>query len=348
MRKSIGLIALLMVAMAFVVAPASADEVDTAVEIGACENNEPVIKCKWEEDLSGCLEDGDPSHVEFEPSERNSWFLPECNKVATPINIYAVVADQDGISDVDKVYYKVTGPCGKQWGPLCMSPCGGQTEVEAAYAANLTFFATGYDIAEVRYEFDSCINEIGVYCVPIEIGYCDPAGEYQVEIWAQDKVGVQSNHLINNFTMLPLACCQFDFTSLTWNKMVVGDWDIISGDEDMATATRPSVENQGNVAIKIKVQGAALEDSTGEKFVKDTCGNYYYQYDAKLRDDPGSYICFWPEEANPRTLQGFVERCDIEALCFSLKILSAMDPGVYTGKMTVTCEDAKLDPCTYT
>lgn len=356
MRKSIGLIALVMVAMAFVVAPAAAEVVTMGVEIGGCDNEAPIVKCKWEQDDPEDLETGDIPHDEFEPAERNSWFKPTCNEPKT-VKICAVVNDDDTVADIDTVSYSVTGPCGKTWSG-CMCPCGDLGMVQAADEAKLITYSYNdeagmdFNLSEIEYEFTACADDVCLFCAEIEIGYCDPAGEYVVEVWAKDKAGLDSNIVTNNFTMLRLCCCKFDFDTLTWDKMKTDEKEYISGDDSMTTPLRPSVENQGNVPAKLKVKGSALEDAGGIKWILNNCdpAEYYYKYDARINRDGFNYVNYFPEAATYKKLNGFVERCDIEPLCFSLEILNAMDPGTYTGTMDIVCyDDTNLDPClTYT
>lgn len=342
MKKSIGLIALLMVAIAFIVVPvAAAGEATTTVEVTSC-GETPIVKCKWEQDDSGCLEDGDPIHVEFEPAERNSWFMPECNE-STSVYLYAVATDPDGLSDIATVNYKVTGPCGKIW-QGCLVQCGDFNDVQAAEDANLICWDPLYDIDDVEYELNDC-STAAVFCKEIVIGYCDPAGEYQVEVWALDIGGKQSVPLVNSFTMLRLACCKYDFSSINWGTIKLGGHQLVSGDEDMTTATRPTVQNLGNVDINIKVKENALQDASLVNYTKNCNGDWYYRYDAKILGQ-GVEKYFYPDAAY-KLLDGYVERCNMDGLCFSLEVLQAMPAGVYTGKAYIECGDAGLDPCTH-
>lgn len=356
MKKSIGLIALLMVAIAFVVAPAAADIVSTEVTVQGC-GYTPVIKCKWEQDCDSIenLESGDPSHVDYEPSSpSNSQFMPECGET-TQICIAAVAMDKDGIEQINlgKVHYKVTGPCGlKEW-EGCLNPCTDTlADVEAADAANLITYSinpyTGepFDLGEIQWELNNCNDETGLFCNQIEIGYCDPAGEYTVEVWATDVNGLVSDKLTNTFTMLRLACCEYDFESIVWDNMVMGGDDVVRGDVDMTTAYAPTVKNLGNVDIKISVKQDPLMDSTGKVWTQDCNGEWCYEFDASLLS-VGNPQYFYPD-GTYEVLDSFVERCGMDGICFSLHILQAMDAGAYSGQAYVECSDAGNDPCAAT
>lgn len=339
MKKSIGLIALVMVAMAFFVVPAMAETATSSVVVTPC-GDMPIIKCKWEQDETMCMEDGDPSHAYYEPCDRNSWFAPACGQSST-VYLYAVATDPDGLSDIATVNYKVTGPCGKEW-KGCLEPCGDFSNVQAANDANLLYWTMGYDLAEVEYELNAC-NTAAVYCDEIEINYCDPAGEYEVIIWALDKGGLESDPLCNRFVMTRLACCEYDFTEINWNTIKLGGHQVVSGDKDMTTPLRPTVKNLGNVDIDISVKEGALKDANGVSYTKNCNGDPYYVYDATILGQ--GYVKYFFPEDDWTLLEGYVERCNMDGLCFSLEILESMPAGSYTGDVYVQCGDAGLDPC---
>lgn len=340
MKKSVVLIALLMVAMAFIVAPvAAAGAATTTVTVTSC-GEAPIIKCKWEQDDTEWLEDGDKTHVKYGPEETNSWFEPACNE-PTSVFIYAVATDPDGLNDIATVNYKVTGPCGKIW-KGCLAPCGDFSDVQAAENANLICWNPEYDIDDVAYELNDC-STAGVFCKEIVIGYCDPAGEYTVEVWALDIGGMQSVPLVNEFTMLRLACCQYDFSSINWGTIKLGGHQLVSGDKDMNTPNRPTVQNLGNVDINIKVKEDALQNENGVSFAKNCNDQWYYRYDAKILGQ-GTEKYFYPS-ADYELLDGYVKRCNMDGLCFSLEVLQAMPAGAYIGTAYIECVDAGLDPC---
>ena len=224
----------------------------------------------------------------------------------------------------------------------CLMPGGTYSDVEAAENANMVYWAPGYDLAEVAYELNDC-NTAAVYSNSIEIGYCDPAGEYLVQVWALDIGGKTSEMFFNEFEILRLACCEYDFSSINWNTIKLGGHQVVSGDKDMATTTRPTVENMGNIDILINVKEDALTDAAGVEYTKNCMGCDYYVYDAKMLGW-GNERYFYPGD-DWVTLDGYVQRCGMEGLCFSLEILQAMPAGSYTGQVYIDCADANLDPC---
>ena len=347
MKKSIGLIALMMVAIAFVVVPATAvatavgcGEATTGVTVCCC-GHDPIIKCKWEQDNSASMEDGDPEHVKYEDCERNSWFAPECGGPTT-VYIFAVVTDADGISDISEVTYSVTGPCGEFYKEGCMGEWGDFSNVVAAEDAKLIYWASNFDLADAEFELDTSCPTAKIYSAEIEIGYCDPAGSYTVEINALDLGGLKACPLVNKFVMTRLACCDCDFTEINWNTIKQGGHQVVPGDEDMSTPDRPTVENKGNVDVWVKVTEDPLTDAAGVEWTTSLCGCPYYIYDAQIlnQDSP---VYFYPNE--PITLNGYIERCEMDGLCFSLEILNPMPAGDYTGKVYIECVDAGEDPC---
>jgi len=343
MRKSVGLIALLMVAMAFVVAPPVAAEMTapTTVEILDCGGDAPVIKCKWENDTTEWMEDGDTTHSTF-----GSQFDPTCDDTQKKeIFVYAVVTDAQGIGDITSVLFNVTGPCGAELiGQTCMSEvtAGALDLVNAANLSDLIHYYGGYDLDDVRAELGECPTA-KLYVGSFEVDYCSPAGDYTVTVWAVDTKYYESDRVTNVFSMNRLACCEYDFTCINWGSIYQTTTEaLVTGDKDMSTSDKPTVKNLGNIDIQIKVEQDKLS-SGGKEYYIDNCGNTMYRFDAKILS-MGIKKYFAPDQLV--TLNGYIERCKMDGICFSLDQLNnGLPPGSYTGMVHIQCADSGNNPC---
>lgn len=346
MKRSIGLIALFMVAMAFVVAPVAAEKTaTTAVDIINCGGVAPVIKCKWENDTSEWMEDGDTTHDIF-----GSQFDPTCDDELTKeIFVYAVVTDEQGYDTISNVRFNVEGPCGEELiADTCMSKVttGALDLLNAANLTDLISYYNDYDLADVRTELGNCPTAM-LYCGSFEIGYCSPAGEYTVAIVAEDDSFQSSDIVENVFTMNRAACCEYDFTEINWGTITNDNSEaIVPGDENMDTSWYPTVNNLGNIAINIKVRQEFLKNGAGDQVYLNNCGEKMYRFDANILSSTKKY--FAPSDSAFTTLNGVIERCEMDGICFSLDQLNGgLPPGAYSGVVHIQCVDSGIiEECT--
>jgi hypothetical protein len=149
----------------------------------------PIVMCKWEQDNTASLEDGDPEHM-----IPGSQFLPplvyEGEKM---VQYWAVVTDPEGVETIEKVdvtIYHPAGPpeYGSEKSQLTLHRVDRETvgmqAYENAQGAGLTACSGNYSVAEIMDELGA--GEAEVYMVQEVLDYCQPAGEYKVHVDACD------------------------------------------------------------------------------------------------------------------------------------------------------------------
>lgn len=263
----------LIVAMALVLSiglvpamAANVEDVDiaTRVDVTGGTTNPPIVKCKWEQDQSGLLEDGDPGH-----SNAGSQFLPPLVYMAPhPIEYWTIVTDPEGVGTVKQVSVDVYHPEGPPfYGSFKYQvilqkvdkASVGIPAYVAARNAGLITYQTGYDNNEVWDELDKCTAD--VYMGVMDLSYHQPAGMYRVvadacdngNAWASDA----EQDLENFFEYVSGCKLDFDFDSVDYgpvepctNKWIAGDKVFDEG----GTSARATVRNVGNVWAQITVR----------------------------------------------------------------------------------------------
>ncbi|WOF15928.1 hypothetical protein F1737_04055 [Methanoplanus sp. FWC-SCC4] len=358
----IGVVFFLVVAFALAV-PAMADTMSTGVSIAAGGGDPPVIMCKWEQDESGYLEEGDISHI-----WPGSQFLP--NTVfegTTTIKYYAVLFDEQDGGNVKIVSAYVYHPdlYGMEegdWEPfkyqVRLSKVGhGPDEiamVEDAVMAGLVEFGYTNDGSEVVWNGDDktsvkLLLEKGTADLwegEAIIHYCQPAGEYEVVMKAMDQNDVAANDLVNVFDYLPVDMAEFDFASVDYGSTTVctNKWatgNTIFLDED----GYPTVRNVGNIPLNVVI---VRQDDMG--FGYDNEGNWDVTFDARLGNDGvGQVITYDPvkitDPGQNAVLPNILWMCHSEELDFSIHILKGWytdDPHI--GTMTLGTTPSEIAP----
>jgi hypothetical protein len=107
MKKCLAVFIALILSIGLAV-PVTAQTVTTGVDVTGGTTTPPIIKCKWEQDLTPSLEDGDPNH-----ETSGAQFLPPLAFGATKVVQYwVVVTDPEGVSTVSQVSVDVYHPLG--------------------------------------------------------------------------------------------------------------------------------------------------------------------------------------------------------------------------------------------
>jgi hypothetical protein len=292
-----------LVAPAVMAQPGTPEEAVTGVTVQSGLGTPPVIKAKWEQDRTASLEDGDPTH-----QTPGSQFLPPqqwC--VQKWIDYYVVVMDADGKENINLVMVDIYHPFGY--------PCEGskkyQIEMvevdcipgsaaspargafEAAAAANLVAYNSGFDYGEVWEEIDQCSAR--VFWGEAPLTYHQPAGDYLVVADAYDFGGNWASDgmtdLSNYFTYLPIPAIEVDFEAIDYGSAPVCNWKQVDGDyvfDDPANvgvagnsvdaAFGATVRNIGNVPVMIEI----LQDDMDFSCRGTNCEDWNVEYKARL------------------------------------------------------------------
>jgi hypothetical protein len=196
------------------------------------------------------------------------------------IEYYAVVTDEEDGGDVYEVFAIVYHPDGSPapynasdpyWGPyfkykVVYEKIGcDQTAIDLvndAYDAGLITFGPGYDLNEITNgvdgELDKCTAALWRGTEIID--YEQPAGEYQVDVYAVDTNNNPSLVLTNYFDYIAIAGIEIDFdrvvygsVNLNSTKKIAGD---ITWDCPMGPAPDPNpatVRNIGNTYTHVRI-----------------------------------------------------------------------------------------------
>jgi len=309
--------------------PASAIVVDTKVTISSGGGSLPVVMCIWQEDLTSELEDGDPAH-----NDPMAQFLPPCTyEGVKTVQNYDVVTDEEDNGNMKLVFADVYHPDGtpKYQVPMTKLPKPDSIALfEAAEAASLVWYdhAVGqnFNYDDILFKLNKCTAE--VWMGEADLDYHQMAGDYRVEVYCVDNNNL-SEPLINTFLYVPVACCEFDFTSVSYGsvRLSVNKW--IAGDTNFETTNRPTVRNIGNVPCLITVRQDDMD------FGQDSTGQWNIRFDAKL-GNTGTTVAYNPYVTV--TLPDPLDNCHTEELDFSIHIKKGF--GERAGEMILGCTEA--------
>jgi hypothetical protein len=342
--KKIAIIALaLMVALVFAL-PVSAADVTTEAVVGGS-GSAPYVCAKFE------TPDMNPAN--------GTQIDPKLNGKRI-VKFYVVAGDPNGVDDISAVYIKVYHPDGTfkfqldaikdpalNWkvidyntGKVDMSGnCTGDTLVPAALDTLQAQkrIVYGYDpvreetmtLSTVKYDLGATpAKQIMVELKGLMDSHQVP-GEYKVEAIVVDQGG-KTGTLVNYFTYQSLVGLQIDFgAGISWGAVNVGKWNILYGDEDLSSKTKPTVKNTGNAPGKIQLHHTEM---IGVNFLKKIIdfdamllgGHVEFQAcnDTVITDGAGA-----PIELPP---------CTPTQIDFSIHPPAGTPEDTYAGTMTIT------------
>jgi hypothetical protein len=343
MLLAVVLVAALVLSMGII--PAMAEDVPTTVTVQGGTTTPPIVKCKWEQDTSVNLEQGDPGHT-----VPGSQFLPPLVYDGTiVVEYWVVVTDPEGVGTISQVTVDVYHPAGPPENGSFKyqvildkvdKATVGMPAYIAARDAGLITYNAGYDDAEVWNELDKCTAD--VYMGTALLSYHQPCGAYLVVADACDNgnawASENETHLENTFDYLCTAGMEIDFDSLDYgtvevctNKWVAGD-TIFDDPVGPAPVPNPAtVRNIGNCDIQITV----VQDDMGFGFSGDPATpDWNVEYDARMGSDPINEVVYVPYQ--DVTLPNKLPLCNTEELDFSIHVKKSMAVP-HSGVMTLGC-----------
>jgi len=340
-----------------VLAPTAALAETTSVNVALGGGELPIVKCKWEQqpvDVCPNLEDGDPTHA-----EAGFQILPPLEAGATKtICYYTVVTDEEDGGNVSQAFADVYHPMYSPM-PYGAEVTGGilglgyfkyeipfamydgdkwemMAVVQTAYDAGLITFNTEYDLTEVLYELEKGTAKLWVGCA--EIDYEQPAGDYDVYVFAVDQNSNFSAPLYNQFLYVPVCGIEVDFTSIAWGSTSLGVEKMIPGDtiwDDPAGVNNATVRNIGNTWTHVTVEF----DDMG--FGQNILDEWNVQFDARMGSDDAYYVGnIMPYDliVLPNAL-GLSMKDELD---FSIKIIKGA--GEHQGVITLGCDNTDVYP----
>lgn len=371
MKKLLAVLITLGLLLTLVVPVSAADTtVGTSVTVNGSGDAAPVIKCKWEQDTTTSLENGDTTHVVYigHGGSSNAQFLPPVVKNATKtIVYYAVVTSDTKGGDVSQVFADVFSPLNSP-APYDMpnDPHGPRFKYEvnyakvpvglsgsysnadvnlevalvnAAFAANLITFST-FSIEDIRIELNK--QTAALWKGVANLTYEQPAGDYTVNAVAMVD-NAASTIFANTFTYVAVSGVEIDFLNFNYGPVAIGTETMRAGDTVWATsagtagygAASPfgaTIRNIGNTWARVLIQ----QNDMG--LGKDSNGNWEVSFDARMGNLTENRVVYFPNIGTPITLPNAMGLSTIDELDLSIKVIKPLSghTGAYVGTIIVS------------
>ena len=348
----------------------------TSLTRGMAGGTPPIVKAKWEM-LSEGNDDSTATGAQF--------LAPNVWNGTMNYNVCAIATDPNGAADIVGVYADIYYPASKAIHNLNPSTdihpdtAGGTQDFgqggcnafieentlikmskDQGYNLfcnkirtnnnNLPKFSSGYDYNEICNPDGELMKETAyVYCDTKILKWEDPAGNYTVKVFAQDKAGNNSVVLENQFEYLPLTSFEKDFTNVSYGQVMLNTDKKIAGDLTWGNSI-PSIRNLGNTRLWMKI----AQDDMG---LGQSSGVYNVQFDARIgnneKDWSAKYYPFKlkgiagsPSASQYTQLEDILDLSKTEEIDFS--ILVAKWPNIsatYTGTMWLEAVSAPFRIC---
>ena len=360
MKLLITMVIAIVLILAATVPAAAATSVGIGVTVQQGGGDPPAVKCKWEQDLTTTLEDGDPSHA-----TPLSQFLPPMVKNGKkPVQYFAVVTDlQDGgnvaqafadvyhpsnapapynaSKDPRGAYFKYEVPFRNLAGGYSTGEKAAEVAlVTAAYNAGLITFQTGFSLADVTMELNK--GTAALWYGSAELDYEQPAGLYTVNVYAIDQNSNASAVLMNKFLYVPVAGVEVDFTSVAYGSVSLGVEKMVAGDTTWVSPAAPAGVGQSNQATVRNIGNTWAHVIITESDLglgKDITNMWNVRFDARMGNDDVNKVYFDPNVAT--TLPNYLLLSTQDELDFSILVKKGMSGQGYTGTMTI---GASIEP----
>lgn len=194
-----------------------------------------------------------------------------------------------------------------------------------------------------------------VYCDDKTLKWEDPAGDYVVEVKAQDGAPQYSDVLRNTFEYLPLTNFEKDFSNIDYGSVPLsnpGDpHKKIMGDQNFEVAgnsLKPTIRNLGNTRLNVWI----AQDDMG---LGKTSGNWNVSYDARVGNNPNDWMVYDPFGFKPATpvwktnyteLEDILDLSETEQMDFSILVTKFPILNTnYMGNMYLAAEEALFRSC---
>ncbi len=180
---------------------------------------------------------------------------------------YVVVSDPNGIDDIAAVFEQLRDPNGNPMGAevLANDITGDDAQwtaaINQAYAKHLITVADRDDMLDLLR-----VEKAGykIYVVENYLTNHDAPGDYQVYFKVVDKGGAceensdQASIGLLLVEYMSLKAFETDFTAINYGPLIINSRKVIAGDEDWNTPDRPTIKNQGNVEICMRISATDM------------------------------------------------------------------------------------------
>jgi hypothetical protein len=321
------------------VVPIFAAEVDTEAVVGGS-GSAPYVCAKFE------TPDHDPADgTQIEP-------VPGGKRL---VKFYVVVGDPNGIADVAAVYIKVYHPDGTFKFQLdaikpgwTIIPYSGMIDLDGDCSGDMAVpdaldilcaqkrITYGFDpVRGAMMDLDTLKYDLSngkQFLVELrgEMDSHQPAGDYTVEAIVVDGGG-KSSTLKNMFHYISIVALRCDFTKISWGNVNVCQWNILYGDEDLGTPTKPTIQNIGNDPAQIELH---FTEMIGKNFQKKIG-----EFDASMLGGHIELVACTPKVIVDGTgAPVCLPACTPTQIDFSVHPPTGTPEDTYTGKMTITIQ----------
>ena len=281
----------------------------------------PRVLGIWEQDLSGVLENGDSVH-----SVEGTQFLPPCNEgEGKTVQLYAIVTDTGNRADLKAVNAEVQMSGGTYHESITLTQTSlseGIWSAENGDTAHIIRYDDGVSQEDVMTKLKA--GTASVWKGEVTFPSTQNAGIFTVTVVAIDTDEHYSASLKNSFTYLPLACIEYDFSTINYGDLGLGPEKWVYGDEIFGTGDKPTVRNTGNVPARIRI----IQNDMG--FGQDLQNGWNVRYKARIgkADSTPQY------SPNDNVLiSGVVNQGKIQSMDFSIQVIKGT--GSHIGSMTL-------------
>ena len=250
------------------------------------------------------------------------------DEVWTQFYKYAIVSDPNGISDIATVFEQLREPDGTPITPEAqMTDITGTGEVETVLDDALACGMITQD------EYDNYIwglaplkSQFKMYKIDNELNNHHTPGDYIVYFKVVDNQGGFSEDTCT-FVYEGLNAMEIDFDNVNYGVIEVGIEKWVAGDtvfDPSGTSDRPTVKNQGNVNIQIRVLG---EDMIGQESPSQTidASALSVEFMNQHEYDISSWV----------TLDGVLTPCTPDQISFDINAPPGTTSNSYVGSLSI-------------
>ncbi len=163
-----------------------------------------------------------------------------------------------------------------------------------------------------------------------EMDYHQPSGDYRVEAIAVDQGG-KTGTLENLFFYISIVALRCDFAKINWGNVNVNQWNVLYGDEDLTTPTKPTIQNIGNDPAKIELHFTEM--------IGGIIGKKIIDFDASMLGGHIELIACTPKViADITGAPTMLPPCTPTQIDFSVHPPVGTPEDTYTGQMTITIQ----------
>ncbi len=145
--------------------------------------------------------------------------------------------------------------------------------------------------AIVQNAINECIQgEVGLHLLGWDVSKHLPPGTYQQVLTLVHTNGAESDPVSTQFVIEPLSHYRVDFarSGVSWETLARNNRSVHSGDWDLSTSTKPTIQGDGNTSLVLQVRYAPL--SNNGKLI-------WSEFDAQInRRNTGGQLVEWQHE----------------------------------------------------